>query len=104
MPRPPTTVSVRILEKEYQVNCPEEEIDELNASARYLDAQMRGIRDSGKVLGLDRMAVMAALNIANDLLHIKNERSTVATTIDRKVGELTQRVATALDEAKQLSL
>ena len=71
MPRPPTTVSVRILDKEYQVNCPEDEIDELNASARYLDAQMRGIRDSGKVLGLDRMAVMAALNIANDLLHIK---------------------------------
>ncbi len=104
MPRPPTTVSVRILEKEYQVNCPEEEVDELNASARYLDAQMRGIRDSGKVLGLDRMAVMAALNIANDFLHIKNDRATVVTTIERKVGELTQRVATALDEAKQLSL
>lgn len=104
MPRPPSTVSVRILEKEYQVNCPEEEIDELTASARYLDAQMRGIRDSGKVLGLDRMAVMAALNIANDLLRLKNERATVATTIERKVGELTQRVTTALAEAKQLSL
>jgi len=75
MPQPSTTVSVRILEKEYQVNCPEDEIDELTASARYLDAQMRGIRDSGKVLGLDRMAVMAALNIANDLLRIRNERT-----------------------------
>ena len=104
MPRPPSTVSVRILEKEYQVNCPEEEVDELTASARYLDAQMRGIRDSGKVLGLDRMAVMAALNIANDLLRLKNERATVVTTIDRKVGELTQRVTTALADAKQLSL
>ncbi|MCX7064702.1 MAG: cell division protein ZapA [Proteobacteria bacterium] len=104
MPRPPSTVSVRILEKEYQVNCPEEEVDELTASARYLDAQMRGIRDSGKVLGLDRMAVMAALNIANDLLRLKNERATVVTTIERKVGELTQRVTTALADAKQLSL
>ena len=47
---------------------------------------------------------MAALNIANDLLHIKNERSTVATTIDEKVGELAQRVTKAIDEAKQLSL
>jgi cell division protein ZapA len=104
MPRPPTTVSVRILEKEYQVNCPEDEIDELTASARYLDAQMRGIRDSGKVLGLDRMAVMAALNIANDLLRIRNEKNTVTNTIERKVGELAQRVDTALSEAKQLSL
>ena len=102
MPRPPTTVSVRILEKEYQVNCPEEEIDELNASARFLDAQMRGIRDSGKVLGLDRMAVMAALNIANDLLRIRNERETVANTIQRKIGELAQRVDSALAEAKQV--
>ena len=103
MPRPPTTVSVRILEKEYQVNCPEDEIDELNASARFLDAQMRGIRDSGKVLGLDRMAVMAALNIANDLLRIRGERETVSTTIQRKIGELAQRVDTALSDAKQAS-
>jgi cell division protein ZapA len=103
MPRSPTTVSVRILEKEYQVNCPEEEIDELNASARFLDAQMRGIRDSGKVLGLDRMAVMAALNIANDLLRIRGERETVATTIERKIGELAHRVDSALAEAKQLN-
>jgi cell division protein ZapA len=103
MPRPPTTVSVRILEKEYQVNCPEEEIDELNASARFLDAQMRGIRDSGKVLGLDRMAVMAALNIANDLLRIRGERETVATTIERKIGELARRVDSALNDAKQVN-
>ena len=64
---------------------------------------MRGIRDSGKVLGLDRMAVMAALNIANDLLRITQRTHTVATTIERKVGELTQRVDSALAEAKQLS-
>ena len=53
---PTTTVSVKILEKEYQVACPDDEVDELTASARYLDAQMRAIRDSGKVLGTDRMA------------------------------------------------
>jgi cell division protein ZapA len=104
MPRQPTTVSVKILEKEYQVACPEEEIDELAASARYLDAQMRSIRDSGKVLGLDRMAVMAALNISHDLLRLKNERSTVDAGVERRTHELTQRVDTALAEAKQMSL
>jgi cell division protein ZapA len=104
MARQPTTVSVKILEKEYQVACPEEEIDELAASARFLDAQMRSIRDSGKVLGLDRMAVMAALNISHDLLRLKNERSAVAAGLERKAHELTQRVDTALAEAKQMSL
>jgi len=47
---------------------------------------------------------MAALNIANDLLRIRNEKNTVTTTIERKVGELAQRVDSALTEAKQLSL
>ena len=103
MPRPTTTVSVRILEKEYQVNCPQDEIDQLTASARYLDAQMRGIRDSGKVLGLDRMAVMAALNITNDLLGVRNERTSAVTTIEKKIGELHERVTAAIVEAKQPS-
>ena len=63
-----TTVSVKILEKEYQVACPDDEVDALTASARYLDKQMTEIRDTGKVFGLDRIAVMAALNIANEFL------------------------------------
>ena len=47
----PTTVSVKILDKEYQVACPEDEVDGLTASARYLDRQMSEIRDTGKVFG-----------------------------------------------------
>ena len=104
MARHPKTVSVKILEKEYQVACPEEEVDELAASARYLDAQMRSIRDSGKVVGLDRISVMAALNISHDLLRMKNERNTASAGLERKAHELTQRVDTALAEAKQMSL
>ena len=66
-----TTVSVRILEKEYQVACPDDEVEALSASARFLDQQMAEIRESGKVFGLDRIAVMAALNIANEYLSSK---------------------------------
>ena len=56
----PNTVTVKILDKEYQVACPEEQEAELVSSAKYLDKQMRGIRDSGRVIGLERIAVMAA--------------------------------------------
>ncbi|MBE9539009.1 MAG: cell division protein ZapA [Proteobacteria bacterium] len=62
------TVTVKILDKEYQVACPEEQQSELMVSAKYLDKQMRGIRDSGKVIGLERIAVMAALNLSHELL------------------------------------
>lgn len=66
---PPNTVTVTILEKEYQVACPEEKQADLIVSAKYLDKQMRSIRETGKVIGLERIAVMAALNISYELLH-----------------------------------
>ena len=66
-------VSVRILEKEYQVACLPEERSELLDSAEYLNLKMREIRDGGNIIGLDRIAVMAALNLANELLKLKRQ-------------------------------
>ena len=71
-------VSVRILEKEYQVACPASERTALLDSAEILNARMREIRDSGKVVGLDRIAVMAALNMANELLSARENTDTGA--------------------------
>lgn len=62
------TVIVTLLDKEYQVACPPGQQEALTQSARYLNGKMREIRSSGKVIGLERIAVMAALNIANELL------------------------------------
>jgi len=101
---PPTTVSVKILDKEYQVACQPEEVDELTASARYLDKQMKTIRDTGKVLGLDRVAVMAALNVTHDYLKVRGEHSGTSKDVDKKLGELLARVTRALADARQLSL
>lgn len=72
MSRKPGTFSVTILEKEYQVACPEDQQAELLLSARHLDEQMRAIRATGKVIGLERIAVMAALNISHELLQTRN--------------------------------
>ena len=62
------TVSVQLLDKEYTVVCPDGEEAELLASADYLDGKMREIREHGKLLGLERIAVMAALNISHELM------------------------------------
>jgi len=99
-----STVSVKILEKEYQVACPEDQVEALSASARYLDRQMSEIRDTGKVFGLDRIAVMAALNIANELLANKGQVTQVSELMNDKVTSLTERVSAALAEQKQLNL
>jgi len=99
-----TTVSVRILDKEYQVACPEEEVDALTAAARYLDRQMTEIRDTGKVFGLDRIAVMAALNITNELLSSKGRSEEMSGMMQERVGRLIERISGVLAEHKQLSL
>jgi cell division protein ZapA len=99
-----TTVSVKILDKEYQVSCPQEEVEALTASARFLDKQMREIRETGKVFGLDRIAVMAALNIANELLQKRGQLNSIQSEVNGRARNLTDRIMVALAEHKQLKL
>lgn len=73
------TVFVKILDKEYQVACPREERQALMESAQLLDERMKAIRGSGAVIGLERIAVMAALNLSHELLQAKSGIATPVT-------------------------
>jgi cell division protein ZapA len=97
-------VSVRILEKEYQVACLPEERSELLDSAEDLNTRMREIRDAGNIVGLDRIAVMAALNLAHELLKVRNRGEVVDTGVSQKIRQLRERVETALTRGQQLEL
>lgn len=97
-------VSVRILEKEYQVSCPASERTDLLDSAEMLNAKMREIRDSGKVVGLDRIAVMAALNMANDLIKIRAKESALQSSLGPRLRVLNDRVDSVLSGSRQLEL
>lgn len=65
------TVFVKILDKDYQVACPREERAALQESAELLDERMRAIKRSSSVIGLERIAVMAALNLSHELLQAR---------------------------------
>lgn len=97
-------VSVRILEKEYPVSCLPEERSELLDSAEYLNSKMREIRDGGNIIGLDRIAVMAALNLAHELLRIRGHSDGAPSDVGRKVRQMRERVETALTKGQQLDL
>ena len=92
------TVSVSILDRDYQVSCPPGEEEALHSSARLLDQQMRLIRENGKVFGMDRIAVMAALNIAHELLTSKDRDDSIDSSIER----LGQRIDEVIAEQKEL--
>jgi cell division protein ZapA len=97
-------VSVRILDKEYQVACPADERTELLDSAEMLNAKMREIRDTGRVVGLDRIAVMAALNMANDLLHAKARDKLLDGDLSDRLKGISDRVDSVLGGSIQLDL
>ena len=99
-----TRVSVRVLDREYQVACPVEERSDLLDSAEYLDAQMREVRDTGKVVGLDRIAVISALNLANELIKLRRNGGSTEGDLGVRLRGMRERVESALEKSKQLEL
>ena len=98
------TVTVSILDKDYQVACPPEQERALIEAAHHLDRQMRGVRDSGKVIGLERIAVMVALNTTYELLNktaVAAETSGAGLDQVKKLGE---KIDDALQRFRQLEI
>lgn len=89
-------VKVRILEKEYKISCPAGEHESLVASAKHVHDSMQKIRDGGKALGAERIAVMAAINIAHELV---NSNNNIDPDISARLDMLQQSVDTALNSS-----
>jgi cell division protein ZapA len=103
VPAAAATLDVTILGRAFKVACAEGERAELTEAVAYVDRQMREIRNRGKVTGMDRIAVMAALNIAHDLLRGRRapRAGDAATPVD---GETTRRRIQAMQSAIEQTL
>jgi len=95
-------VNISIMGRDFSVACPPHEQEDLLAAARYLDVNMKEIQKSGKIIGAERCAIMAALNITNDLL--KLQRSTTdQTKVQQRLESLQERIDAVLQEAETYS-
>lgn len=99
-----TRVSIKILGKDYQVSCAPAERAALVSAAELLDARMREIREGGRVIGVERIAVMAALNLANELLHSRERGELLETKARARVRAMRKRIEGALEPGQQLEL
>jgi cell division protein ZapA len=97
-------LGVRILEKEYIVACSQDERSDLIDSAEFLNKRMKEIRDSGKIIGLDRIAVMAALNLAHEVIKLRSRDTGLEQETGHRLKLLRERVETALEKGQQLEL
>lgn len=98
-------VTVRILDKEYRVACSPQEEEGLLESARLVDRRMREMRQSGRIVGPDRIAVMAALNIAHELIQFRQHQAVPGANADAsRLSIMQQRLAGTLDTQRGLDL
>lgn len=91
--------TVQIMDHDYRVLCSRHEQEVLLAAADDLNGRMKDIRDAGKSMGVERIAVMAALNVCYELLKCKKELTAISTNHDKRLQQLLNRVETALSKA-----
>lgn len=89
-------VALHLLDKEYTVACPPEERSGLLAAAALLDGKMREVRNAARSASLDRVAVLAALNLAHEFLQQKNQTQSSDGAINQEVGQLRAKLDAAM--------
>ncbi len=104
MNKEPKPVSLEIMDNLYRVACPESERAALLEAAQYLNNAMQEIRDAGKILGMERVAVIAALNISYDLLKSRRENSDSSDLTSERVQELLHKVENVLSKSPQIEV
>jgi len=101
MSKDSNAVKIMILDKEYLVSCPDDEKEALDASVRHLSKKMSEIRSGGKVVGIDRIAVMAGLNLAHEAIQSGTVKNTEEDSTGARLRELNTRIEDALASYRQ---
>jgi cell division protein ZapA len=104
MPSPARSVTILILGREYQISCPVEEEEALRKSARYLDKQMEMVKNRGSSLGYEKIAVLAALNIAHELLKLSVATNSFETDHLRDLKVLEKKIDAVLVSSRQIEI
>jgi cell division protein ZapA len=94
-------VDVSIMGREFRVSCTDDEYEALMSAVSYLDRKMREIRDSGKVIGVERIAIMAALNIAHELLTTRTGGFDIG-DFKRRINSMQEQIEQELAEQDDL--
>jgi cell division protein ZapA len=97
-------ITVTILDKEYIVGCAENEREALFASVEFLNGKMQEQRDSGKVIGSERIAVMAALNVTHEYLEYRRRNESMSSDIGEGIDRIRSKINSALSRGQTLEL
>ena len=97
-------VTITILDKEYLISCDEDEREQLHTAVTFLNTKMQDMKNSGRVIGSERIAVMTALNLAHELLAYKQENDDYTSIVDTTIQRLKGKIDEALVKGKQMEM
>jgi cell division protein ZapA len=97
MSTPAEPIAVQILDREYQFTCTAEERKALLDAAHHLNERMREIKANGRLMALERIAVMAALNLSDELLKMRKNEESRQEKVDTRIRMLADEIDNALD-------
>jgi cell division protein ZapA len=97
-------ITVTILDKEYIVGCAENEREALFSSVEFLNNKMQEQRDSGKVIGAERVVVMAALNVTHEYLEYRRHNETISSDIGAGIDRIQSKINSALSQGRTFEL
>lgn len=97
-------ITVTIMGRDFQMVCPPNERQALLDAAQMVDDKMRAVRDGGKIVGMDRIAVLVALNLANELMSASGSTEHYAQNVNQQIGKLCDKISHSLNQHKQLDL
>lgn len=98
----PKAMDIKIMGREFRVTSTDEDKPGLLRAVDYLDNKMREIRDNGKVVGVERIAIMAALNIAHELLTLQSSGGVDLSETKRRMSAMRSSIETALSKQTEL--
>ena len=104
MSRDSMSVTIRIMGNDYRISCPESERNALQEAGSHLDLKMQEIRDTGKAIGVERVAVIAALNISYELLKLKAEKAEHDAQTRFRLEGLLDQVQIALRNSSEMEV
>lgn len=93
--------NIEILGKFYPIRCPQSEVALLQEAANYLNRKMIEVQESGKVINLERIAIITALNIASDYLQLDQQKSSLMTRVNQRISTLQDKIDSAINKALQ---
>lgn len=97
-------ISVKILDRSYQIKCPPEQTQALQESANYIDQQMRKFRQNAQINNTERVAIITALNICHELMQLRKQKNNYIDVMNQRIQDLQHRIENFLAASEQVEV